>query len=434
MGKREGDVEDTVDRVKRPRVRKSEVADREGSDAQVMVTKETNGIRKIRVPSAEKDVEPQLPGEGTLDPKVLTPLVWREVFELFQMHFGTDLPFLHAPTFLPNLSEAAAGLSSENAFTSGPDRMDDEKIPGWEMLLLGILALAARFHAGLVRHHCSRTGEGGKDREDMYASEYYAIALRSLLVGGKGVYIGQPNLPKVQALLMLGLHEWGLCKGIKAWIHVGLAIRMAQAMGLQFEDDLDVEPWALSSAMRIEAHHLGIGGSTRLSNEPLDPASAEAFIDEEMRRRTFWSCFVMDRYLSSGKYRPAMLSLDDLKLQLPCGERAWVFGDRVCTSLISGTCSGTGGRAKTRARMFRRWKAGRGFGLADRPTGTDGFESMEVDREGSDGDETRIPCEYGSEEGLLSRFVRMVEIWGKIAKWSCAGGRRYACALSGSDS
>ena len=381
-------------------------------------------MRKAHVPNADKDAELQLPGEGALDPKVLTPLVWREVFELFQTHFGTDLPFLHAPTFMPNLSEAAASLSVRTPL-GGSEHGDEEKMPGWEMLLLGLLALSARFHAGLVRYHCAGTGKGGKDREDVYASEYYAVALRSLLVGGKGVYIGQPILPKVQALLMLGLHEWGLCKGIKAWIHVGLAIRMAQAMGLQFEDDIDVEPWALSSAMRIEAQHLGIGGSTRPSNEPLDPASAEAFIDEEMRRRTFWSCFVMDRYLSSGKYRPAMLSLDDLKLQLPCGERAWVFGDRVCTGLISGACSGTGERAKIRARLFRRWRVGKGVGSADKFGGTEAPGSLNNVKEEDDGDGTRVPCECGPEEGLLSRFVRMVEIWGKIAKWSCAGGRRY---------
>ena len=425
VSKREGDAEETLDRVKRPRVRKSELVDRDVVEAhtQAGTTKEMNGTRKTHTGSAEKQIESQLPGEGTLDPKVLTPLVWREVFELFQMHFGTDLPFLHAPTFMPNLCEAAASLSVKAA-PSGPEKTDDDKIPGSEMLLLGLLALSARFHAGLVRHHCVGTGEGGKDREDVYASEYYAIALRSLLVGGKGVYIGQPILPKVQALLMLGLHEWGLCKGIKAWIHVGLAIRMAQAMGLQFEDDLDVEPWALGSATRIEAQHLGIGGGQRPSNEPLDPTSAEAFIDEEMRRRTFWSCFVMDRYLSSGKYRPAMLSLDDLKLQLPCGEKAWVFGDRVCTSLLTGACSGIGERAKARARIFRRWRAGKETQHVGGSNGAEGLGGLGRERE-EDEDDTRIPCEHGSDEGLLSRFIRMVEIWGKIAKWSCAGGRRY---------
>jgi hypothetical protein len=34
--------------------------------------------------------------------------------------------------------------------------------------------------------------------------------------------------------------------------------------------------------------------------------------------------------------------------------------------------------------------------------------------------------EIGAEESVLSRVIRIVRIWGSIAKWSCAGGRRYA--------
>lgn len=348
-----------------------------------------------------------------LDSSVLTPKVWQEVFDLFQLHFATDLPFLHAPTFLSTLCEEGKARLEPVVKRATPDHEDEERLPGTEMVLLGLLSLTARFHSGLIAFH----SVDEKAPNPIAASEYYAVQLRSLLVGDKGVYIGQPILQKIQALLMLGLHEWGICKGIKAWIHVGLAIRMAQAMGLQFDDDQDDEPWTHSSTMRIEAHHLGVGSN---GDHPHDPTSSEAFIEEEARRRTFWSCFIMDRYLSSGKYRPAMLSIDDVRLQLPASEHSFAFGERVCTNLIGGQCSGSGARAKRKAHMFSKHKLKPGD--RDRREGThevNGKCCEEADRDGP-----QIPCEIGADEGLLSRFIRMVEIWGDIAKWSCAGGRR----------
>ena len=399
--KREGDGGERVD-VKRQRVRKSE--------GQVPDKSTSNG------PSAVK--ESDRPLAESLDSSVLTPKVWQEVFDLFQLHFATDLPFLHGPTFLGPLCGAARKLSS-SVTKPTLDSEQVERLPGYKMLLLGILALTARFHHGLIMFHSSMSHD--KANDPIVASEYYATVLRALLVGERGVYIGQPNLEKVQALLMLGLHEWGICKGIKAWIHVGLAIRMAQAMGLQFDDDLDDEPWALSSAMRIEAQHLGVRSRREY---PLDPASSEAFIDEEMRRRTFWSCFIMDRYLSSGKFRPAMLSVDDVRLQLPSSEHAFIFGERVCTNTISGNCSGSYDRVRRKSCVYASVKNRSEAWERERIGNYARGEEKEL-RDGDDNDNhIKIRCEFDADEGILSRFVRMVEIWGKIAKWSCAGGRR----------
>ncbi|MCJ1415981.1 hypothetical protein MMC32_002316 [Xylographa parallela] len=399
--KREGDPAEKGE-VKRPRVRKSEglAAERPSS----------NGV------SIQK--ESTRPLEEALDASVLTPKVWQEVFDLFQLHFATDLPFLHGPTFLGPLCGAASSTSIV-VTRSAPEPEEPEKLPGYEMLLLGLLALTARFHPGLIAYHS--TASQDKATDPVAASEYYATALRGLVVGVKGVYIGQPNLEKIQALLMLGLHEWGMCKGIKAWIHVGLAIRMSQAMGLQFDDDLDDEPWALSSSMRIEAQHLGVGSGKEY---PLDPASSEAFIEEEVRRRTFWSCFVLDRYLSSGKFRPAMLAVEDVKLQLPSSEHAFIFGERVCTNMITGKCSDSGDRIRKKARASAIVKNRNGPWDQGRST-SNAREDEKVPQDGpSEKEGISIRCEAGANEGLLSKFVRMVEIWGKIAKWSCAGGRR----------
>jgi hypothetical protein len=384
------------------------------------VKSEMRSNDKLAEDQIPKDGTPLLVEEGILDPTMLTPQVWSELFELFETHYGTDLPFLHSPTFSKRLRESPDLHPSKSGANEPPKkRYDASKLPGWEMLVLGILALTARFHPTVVARLCA-TENGEKSQDPVHASEHYATVLRAILVGSRGTYIGQPNLAKIQALLMLGLYEWGICNGVKAWIHVGLAIRMAQAMGLQFEDDQDFAPLALSSATRIEALHIDIGGPES-SNEPLDPASNDAFIEEEMRRRTFWSCFVMDRYLSSGKFRPSMLMLDDIKLQLPSSQNAFLFGGRVCTSLLDGHCSGTGSRTEQKAAQFRQWQ--------HQQTNSD--QSQTRERQPEESNDVQISCEYGHSEGVLSIHMRMVEIWGRIAKWTCAGGIRSVLARKG---
>ena len=389
MVKREGDISEKSD-AKKQRIRKSEG---------VTVDKPTR-IRAV----ACRDGTISL--KEALDPKVLTQSMWQEIFRLFQLHFSTDLPFLHGPTFL-NPARTGMTISSSAVSTSVPSE-PEKKLPGNEMRLLGILSLTARFHPQLVAFHCSSA-----DKPDpIFASEYYATALRASLVGEGGEYIGQPNLEKVQALLMLGLHDWGICKGARAWIHVGLAIRMAQALGLQFEDDLDDEPWALSSAMRIEADYLGVHPEPGCS---LNPTSSEAFVDEEIKRRTFWSCFIMDQYLSSGKYRRAMLRTDEIRIQLPSSDSAFAFGERVCTSLINGNCSRASVRARIRAHIFsdsKRQKVNKSHNGNIYPDAADYSR-----RDGPEyDDEPDIACEAEEKESILSRFVRMVEIWGMIAQ------------------
>lgn len=46
-----------------------------------------------------------------------------------------------------------------------------------------------------------------------------------------------------------------------------------------------------------------------------------SFIDREIRRRTMWACFLMDRFTSSGVDRPIFIKEEWLKIQLPIKEK-----------------------------------------------------------------------------------------------------------------
>lgn len=322
------------------------------------------------------------------------------------------MPFLHPPTFLKPLRQASA-MQQSLVKDFGPASMSQSSMPDLPpMLLLAFLALTARFHPTLIAHHSPATAN--KPSNPRVASEYYAAAAKAKLIGKDGDEIGTPEIERVHALLMLTLHDWGNCEGAKAWMSLGSALRYAQLLGLQYEDALDDQPFALSQKLRLEpAQVVSNGSSWDTSN------SSDAFIEQEIRRRTYWSIFVMDRYLSSGKYRPHMVHAHDLHIQLPSSERAFLFGEKVRTLMLGEEEHGPG-RAE--------FETPRRYSDLAHTNGEQHWspavprESPRVKEEDKDGELGR--WEVGPDEGLNSRFVKALELFGKLVKWTCSGGRR----------
>jgi hypothetical protein len=104
-----------------------------------------------------------------------------------------------------------------------------------------------------------------------------------------------PNITILTCLLILGLHEFGTCQGGRSWALGGQAIRMAYA--LQLHRDLDHDPMKRKDKVAL------------------------SFIDREIRRRTMWACFLMDRFNSSGTDRPTFIKEMDMKIPLPIKEK-----------------------------------------------------------------------------------------------------------------
>ncbi|KAK5165459.1 uncharacterized protein LTR77_008988 [Saxophila tyrrhenica] len=344
------------------------------------------------------------PALDALDSRLLTPQVWQELFDIFQIHYSADLPFVHPPTFLKPLRQAnmqpSPTIATPNDIHSGP------RPPVSPEFLLSFLALTARFHPKLVSHHSPPTS--ARPSNPLIAAEYYAAAASEKLSNNWTESTLQ-DIDRIQALLMLGLHEWGMCRGAKAWLTIGSAIRQAQAMGLQYEMDLDDEPLSRSMALHSEAERLGVKTRSNSISEDSSTNERDAFIQQEVRRRTFWSCYIMDRYLSSGKYRPQMLQAKELRIQLPASERSFLFAEKVRTLMLGEEEHKVAGRAEVQSHR----QASLGM------TGT-------PDRKGQmhDSGEPEERLQVGADEGLVSRYVKILEIYGKVVKWSCAGGRR----------
>lgn len=108
---------------------------------------------------------------------------------------------------------------------------------------------------------------------------------------------------------MLTGHDWGAGNGRRAWFYLGMAIRMVQILNLCEESSIS------SNAV----------------------PTVRDFIAAEERRRTAWTCFLMDSLLSGGKGRKRSLSAADMRIQLPCDTDMYVFGEAVRCPRLDGS-------------------------------------------------------------------------------------------------
>ncbi|PVH91630.1 hypothetical protein DM02DRAFT_620416 [Periconia macrospinosa] len=207
-------------------------------------------------------------------------------------------------------------------------RIRDRTLEIW--MVWAILALAIRF----VRE------PPAPFQSQIEASNAFAAHARQILQSD----LETPSISRVQALLMLTGHDWGAGNGRRAWIYLGMAIRLVEVMDLTQEL------------------------KTPNNRRP----TREEFIEAEVRRRTAWTCFLMDSLLSGGKGRKRSLDASDMRIQLPCERESFVFGEPVCTESLGG-------------RLY----------------------------------EPPLPLNVG-ELGIIGHSMRAANIWGKVAKWACS--------------
>ncbi|RDI79002.1 hypothetical protein Vi05172_g11028 [Venturia inaequalis] len=338
-----------------------------------------------------------------LDPNILTPQVWIELFDIWQLHYSTDLPFIHTPTFLKPLRQMQQQGQQQSVDFSSPRTAQSSLPPAAPILLLGFLALTARFHERLVAHHSPPSAN--RPSNPLIASQYYAAAAKARLAGNSGDGLGMPDGARIQALCMLALHDWGNCQGVKAWISLGVGVRYAQVLGLQYQVDLDDQPNSRTSALALQSF----------------AAPQEDFVEQETRRRTFWSCYIMDRYMSSGKYRPQMLNVRDVRLQLPSSERSFLFGERVRTALLSkapedlADHKNISGHTRGPSSMH----GGSNGDSGSAPRHNHSHNDAQANEEEQHG-----RWELGANEGIVSRYIKAIDLYGSVVRWSCGGGRR----------
>ncbi|KAL6913020.1 hypothetical protein FSHL1_010703 [Fusarium sambucinum] len=280
----------------------------------------------------------------------LTTELWSQLLSIYKQHYATELPFIH----LPSLKERMISEPGQKKDCSSE----------LNMVLLGILTLTARFHPDLVRYvtHLQSSQHGHArprtlqpQKNPLAASDFFATVLTTAL-GPLRTAMDTITVERIQAFLMLGLFEWSQGNE-SAWMYIGVATRMAKMMKLELDDQ-----------------RMGLLEKQTTSQQSRT-GSAEIAIVRETRRRTMYSCFILDRLMGGGSGRALSTPIETLRIQLPCSEMAFDLSLHVYT------------------------------GFLRQPEG--------------------LIQPQMNDDSTLSQFIRLVDIWSDISTYSSKGGREH---------
>ncbi|KPM46122.1 hypothetical protein AK830_g469 [Neonectria ditissima] len=313
---------------------------------------ERKRIKKVEEVPVLDNEKAAVYAEEVLAYPFLTPELWDQLLNIYKLHFATELSALHLPT-----------LKEKMRLKQGTNYEPSTEL---NLVLLGILTLTSRFHPDLVKYvsHLStatRARVYQPKPDPAAASEFFANVLTTALGPLKSV-MSIVTVERVQVFLMLGLFEWGQrtpSEGSAAWMYIGIAIRMAQVLKLGFDDRMATGQGYQGRGSNLTSRARG--------------SSSEIGIIREIRRRTMFSCLILDRMMACGNERVLAIQPDTIRIQLPCTDMAFDLALDVNTGFLS-----------------------------------------------FDGD---ILNQSVNDDSVLSRFIQLVEIWSKISNYSSTGGR-----------
>ena len=161
------------------------------------------------------------------------------------------------------------------------------------LLLLSMFSIAARYSPSSSPPPSPRPSSPSsphrKSTPMWTAGDQYLCVAKALL---DNTYAS--SMPStVQALLLLGYRELGIGAMAQAWVYTGMAVRMAQDLGMHRAAD----GWARA-------------------------AVGQLFVPQELqeRRRIWWGCVVLDGYVSTYIGRPLAIFERDHDTPLPSGD------------------------------------------------------------------------------------------------------------------
>ncbi|KAI9672680.1 MAG: hypothetical protein M1831_000115 [Alyxoria varia] len=245
----------------------------------------------------------------------------------FEYCYGQTYSFLHKPSYMRKL--------------------DTNKLP--PVLSLAVCAVASRFSEH--PHEKLKKVEPAFRRGDEWARAAQDIALKRFDV---------PNLTILIVFLLLSMHALGMCQGGRAWMLSGMAHRMAYALRLHKDSEYDELFRGVEKGQKL------------------------GFTDREIRRRTMWACFAMDRLTSSGTERPMFASEHHMCLQLPVKEE---------------------------------------FFQLEIPAVTEYLGEPHEKHQQPENEESTESAVARSNMGVTAYNMRLIALWGRLVKYMNLGGR-----------
>ncbi|KAH7406735.1 pathway-specific nitrogen regulator [Phaeosphaeria sp. MPI-PUGE-AT-0046c] len=223
-----------------------------------------------------------------------SPLI-THLCKLFFVHLGCSFPFLQRERFMRDLEEKQVDA----------------------ILVDAVCALSARFSThplltGNGEHHKGNDSDTTKVQAPEYG-QAFAQRAKSAIPDA----FPCPSVAVVQAALLLAYDEFGASRDSGLWMYLGIAIRMAQDLGMQTLQGLKYEgrdgPNPKSLVSDADARSIHTPSSSTANNlEEQEQRAAE-----RERLDTFWSVFFLDRVISSGTGRPVTLRDRDIEISFP---------------------------------------------------------------------------------------------------------------------
>ena len=228
-----------------------------------------------------------------------SPLI-THLCKLFFVNLGCCFPFLQRERFMRDLEEKQVDA----------------------ILVDAVCALAARFstHPMLTRGGTQQK-EGSEDTVPSYrpeAGQAFAQRAKSNISDA----FPCPNVAVVQAALLLAYDEFGASRDSGLWMYLGIAIRMAQDLGMQTLEGLKYEGrnGITPKLVKTDPHNSNVpvlrGPDLRQSSDMTSEEHEQRAVERE-RLDTFWSIFFLDRVISSGTGRPVTIRDRDIEISFP---------------------------------------------------------------------------------------------------------------------
>lgn len=245
----------------------------------------------------------EIPFYDATDPGPNAPLI-SHLCESFFTHLGCNYSFLQRERFLKDLEEK---------------RVD-------AILVDAVCAVAARFsHSPIL---CKSNDLSiPRDTENNVRRSFRGHPFAQRAMSAVVDTFSCPTIAVAQACLLLAYEEFGTDHDSGLWMYLGTAIRMAQDLGIQKLEGMQLEgrigptPKTAKHGQEGKAEEQRrFEQQERLSRHHSQGDSAQMEdrrASEQERIDTFWAIFFLDRAVSSGVGRPVTLRDKDIEISFP---------------------------------------------------------------------------------------------------------------------
>jgi len=221
--------------------------------------------------------------------------------------------FLHVASISLGYSRNAVRQCGNGFDPPSPSQFGRRRLHISPLLLLAIFSVAAR-------HTSTHDSAKPPSESAMWtAGDMYLAEAKRLLDSS----YSSSRPATCQALLLMGYREIGIGAMAQAWLYIGMAIRMAQDLGLHKSAD----QW--------------MQGGTSLFTP----------LELQERRRIWYACVIMDKYVSTYMGRPISIFEQDFDTELPSIDEVCLISSCwICLSLTAATVRGDGRMATSKVR------------------------------------------------------------------------------------